>query len=352
MSPIRPTAPDRGILRNALARPGNGVGRRAVLAAGAIVPITLTFLGPSSVRAQQKWPSKPIRVLSGGAPGGGSDIFVRILEARLHERLGQPLWIDNKPGAGGMVAAEIAARAAPDGHTFFVSNLATNAIGVSLYRRVPFDPATDLPGVARISTLTNVLVVRADSGIGNVTELVAFVRANPAKAYFASAGPGTSSHLSALLFAQRTGLTVTHVPYRGTAGALAALLAGEVLFCLDNLPVYAQHAKTGTLRLLAVSQADRIGSLPEVPTLQQSGVEGFDVSTWYGLSAATGTPRPIIDRMSAEIVAALHDADIARRIRDVGAEPAPLGPADYDAFVRSEIEKWRPIVRASGATVD
>lgn len=325
--------------------------RRTVLGAAAGVP--LASLGVAApARAQQKWPSKPIRVLSGGAPGGGSDIFVRILEARLHERLGQPLWIDNKPGAGGMVAAEIAARAAPDGHTFFVSNLATNAIGVSLYRRVPFDPATDLPGVARISTLTNVLVVRADSGIANVADLIAFVRANPTKAYFASAGPGTSSHLSALLFAQRTGLTVTHVPYRGTAGALAALLAGEVLFCLDNLPVYAQHAKTGTLRLLAVSQAGRLESLPEVPTLQQAGVEDFDVSTWYGLSAATGTLRPIIDRMSAEIVAALRDPEIARRIRDVGAEPAPLGPADYDAFVRSEIGKWRPIVRASGASVD
>jgi tripartite-type tricarboxylate transporter receptor subunit TctC len=305
-----------------------------------------------AARAQPAWPTKPIRVLSGGAPGGGSDIFARLIEGRLHERLGQPLWIDNRPGAGGMVAAEIAARAAPDGHTFFISNLATNGIGVSLYRRVPFDPAKDLPGVARIATMSNVLVVRSDSGITSVHELVAYVGANPAKANFASAGAGTSSHLSALLFAQRTGIAVTHVPYRGTAGALAALLAGEVLFCLDNLPVYAQHAKSGALRILAVSKATRLAVLPDVPTLQEVGVADFDVSTWCGVSAATGTPSAILERMGAEIVAAVNDPQIAGRIRDVAAEPAPLGPADYDAFIRSEVKKWEPVVRASGATVE
>ncbi|TWT05972.1 tripartite tricarboxylate transporter substrate binding protein [Reyranella sp. CPCC 100927] len=325
-------------------------GRRAVLrAAGGMAA---AFLGGTGARAQAPWPSKPIRVLSGGAPGGGSDIFVRILEGRLRDKLGQQLWIDNKPGAGGMVAAEIAARAAPDGHTFFVSNLATNGIGVSLYKRVPFDPATDLPGVARIATLSNVLVVRADSGIASVADLVAHIRKHPDKAYFGSAGAGTSAHLSGLLFAQRLGLAVTHVPYRGTAANLAALLAGEVLFCLDNLPVYAQHARQGTLKLLAVSVAKRLADLPDVPTLQEAGVPDFDVSSWYGLSAATGTPRPIIERMSAEIVAALGEPDIIKRIRDVSAEPAPLGPQAYDAFIRAEVEKWKPVVQASGAMVE
>ncbi|HEX2887705.1 tripartite tricarboxylate transporter substrate binding protein [Vineibacter terrae] len=333
--------------------PGPDIGRRAVLrAAAAGAASAAALLAGAPAWAQPAWPSKPIRVLSGGAPGGGSDIFVRILESRLREKLGQQLWIDNKPGAGGMVAAEAAARAAPDGHTFFVSNLATNGIGVSLYKRVPFDPAADLPGVARISTLSNVLVVRADRGIGSVAELIAYMRANPDKAYFGSAGAGTSAHLSGLLFAQRTGLSVTHVPYRGTAANLAALLAGEVLFCLDNLPVYAQHARQGTLKLLAVSVAKRLPDLPEVPTLQEAGVPDFDVSSWYGLSAATGTPRPIIERMSAEIVAALGDPEIIKRIRDVGAEPAPLGPEAYDAFIRAEVAKWQPVVRASGAMVE
>lgn len=321
--------------------------RRTLLSFAAGVPFAA-----AAARAQPAWPTKPMRILSGGAPGGGSDIFARLIEGRLHERLGQPLWIDNRPGAGGMVAAEIAARATPDGHTFFISNLATNGIGVSLYRRVPFDPAKDLPGVARIATLSNVLVVRSDSGITSVQELVAYIRANPTKAYFASAGAGTSSHLSALLFAQRTSVAVTHVPYRGTAGALAALLAGEVLFCLDNLPVYVQHAKAGTLRILAVSQATRLEALPDIPTLQEAGVPDFDVSTWYGLSAATGTPPAIIERMGAEVVAAVNDPQIAARIRDVAAEPAPLGPAAYDAFIRSEVKKWEPVVRTSGATVE
>jgi tripartite-type tricarboxylate transporter receptor subunit TctC len=329
----------------------SGIGRRAILRATGAVSLAPLLAG-ASARAQPAWPSKPIRVLSGGAPGGGSDIFVRILETRLREKLGQQLWIDNKPGAGGMVAAEIAARAAPDGHTFFVSNLATNGIGVSLYKRVPFDPARDLPGVARIATLSNVLVVRADRGIGSVAELVAYMRANPDKAYFGSAGAGTSAHLSGLLFAQRMGLTVTHVPYRGTAANLAALLAGEVLFCLDNLPVYTQHARSGTLKLLAVSVAKRLPDLSDIPTLQEAGVPDFDVSSWYGLSAATGTPQPIIERMGAEVVAALGEPEIIKRIRDVGAEPAPLGPAAYDAFIRAEVAKWQPVVRASGAVVE
>ena len=327
------------------------IGRRRVLQAAAAAPLmALPPVRPSS--AQPAWPSKPIRVVSGGAAGGGSDIFFRIVEARLRERLGQSLWIDNKPGAGGMIGAESAARAAPDGHTYFISNLATNGIGVTLYRRLPFDPAVDLPGVARMVTLSNAVVVRADRGLATVADLIAALKANPDKANYGSAGSGTSSHLSGVLFAQRTGLAVTHVPYRGTAGNLAALLAGEILFCVDNLPVYSQHVRAGTLKLLAVTRAQRLPDLPDVPTLQEAGVPDFDVSSWYGLSAATGTPRPIIERMSAEVVAALNDPQIIKQIRDLGAEPAPLGPADYDAFVAAEIRKWAPVVRASGAIVE
>lgn len=302
--------------------------------------------------AQDAWPSKPIRFISAGAPGGGSDIFVRVLETRLKDRLGQNLFIENHPGAGGMTAAAVANTARPDGYTFFISNVATNGIGVSLYRKPTFDPKKDLPPVARIATFSNALAIRPDKGINSVTDLVAYLRANPKTGFFGSAGSGTSSHLSSLLFGQRIGVELTHVPYKGTAANLNALLAGEVLFAMDNLPLYTQHVKAGTLKLLAVTRNVRSPSHPEVPTLQESGIGDFDISSWYGISAATGTPQAIIDRMGQEIVSGLADPEVVSKIRAIGADPAPLGPQAYASFINSEIQKWAPLVKSSGAIVD
>ncbi len=302
--------------------------------------------------AQDVWPSKPIRFISAGAPGGGSDIFVRALESRLKEKLGQSLFIENHPGAGGMTAAAVANSAKPDGYTFFISNVATNGIGVSLYRKPTFDPKKDLPPVARIATFSNALAIRADKGINSVADLVAYLRANPKAGFFGSAGSGTSSHLSSLLFGQRIGVELTHVPYKGTAANLNALLGGEVLFCIDNLPLYPQHVKAGTLKLLAVTRSVRSPSNPDVPTMQESGIRDFDISSWYGISAATGTPQAIVDRMGQEIVSGLADPDVIGKIRAIGADPAPLGPQAYAAFINSEIQKWAPLVKASNAIVD
>lgn len=304
------------------------------------------------VFAQEVWPVKPIRFISAGAPGGGSDIFVRVLEARLKEKLGQSLFIENHPGAGGMTAAAVANSAKPDGYTFFISNVATNGIGVSLYRKPTFDPKKDLPPVARIATFSNALAIRSDKGINSVADLVAYLRANPKTGFFGSAGSGTSSHLSALLFGQRIGVELTHVPYKGTAANLNALLGGEVLFSIDNLPLYTQHAKAGTLKLLAVTRNVRSPSNPDVPTMQEAGIKDFDISSWYGISAATGTPQAIVDRMGQEIVSGLVDVDVVAKIRAIGADPAPLGPQAYAAFINSEIQKWAPLVKSSGAMVD
>lgn len=302
--------------------------------------------------AQEAWPNKPIRIITAGAAGGTSDIFIHLLEARLRERLGQSLYIDNRPGAGGMVAAGIANQAPPDGYTFFVSNVAPSAIGVSLYRKPSFDPAKDLPAVARFATLSNALAVRADKGINSVADLVAYIRANPKQAFFGSAGSGTTSHLGALLLGQRIGVELTHVPYKGTAANLNALLAGEVLFSMDNLPLYFSHAKAGTIKLLAVTSASRAASYPDVPTMQESGIRDFDIYSWFGLSAATGTPPAIVNRMGLEIVNALSDPAIAARVRGIGAEPAGLGPQAYAAFINAEIQKWAPLVKLSGAMVE
>lgn len=306
-----------------------------------------------SIWAQSNWPDKPIRVISAGSPGGSSDIFVRIIENRMKEKLGQPLFIDNKPGAGGMTAAGIASVAAPNGLTLFVSNLATNAIGVTLYSKPSFNPQKDLPPVARIATMTNAVAVRSDSGIRNMQQLIAILKSDQKKAFYGSAGIGTSSHLTGHILGKAMGANLTHVPYKGTAANLNALLAGEVLFCVDNLPVYTSHVKAGTLKLLAVTQAQRLNSMPEVPTVQESaGLLGFDVFSWFGLSAATGTPHAILERLGSEVVAALKEPEIAEKIRAVGAEPAPLGPNEYKAFINDEIRKWSAIVKSSGATAD
>ena len=320
--------------------------RRALAgAAGAL-------LAAPAARAQQGWPDKPIRYVIGGAAGGVSDIFLRMMENRLRERLGQPMVIDPRPGAGGMVGAEVTARAAPDGYTFYVNHIASHGIGPTLYRRLSFDPLRDLPAVARIAAMPNVLIVKGDGPVRSVQDLVAFCRANPARANFSSAGSGTSSHLSGLLFGMRMGIEVTHVPYRGTAPSMAAVLNGEVLFAIDNAPASRQQVLAGMLRALGVSTARRASTMPSLATLQEQGVPDFDVASWYGIVAPAGVPQAIRDRLGTEIVPALEDPAIAQRIRDYGAEPWPLGPAAYDAFMREEVAKWAPVVRASGAQID
>ncbi|MDB5314209.1 MAG: Tripartite-type tricarboxylate transporter, receptor component TctC [Rhodospirillales bacterium] len=320
--------------------------RRHILASAALLAL------PRVSRAQGTWPDRPLRFIIGGAAGGASDIFLRMLEVRLREKLGQPLMIDPRPGAGGMVGAEIAARATPDGYSFYINHIASHGIGPTLYRRLSYDPLRDLPGVARIASMPNVLIVKGDGPIRSVAELVAFARVNPARSNFSSAGSGTSSHLSGVLFGSRMGVEVQHVPYRGTAPSMAAVLNGEVLFAIDNAPASRQQVLAGMLRALGVSTAARVSTMPEIPTLQEQGVPEFDVASWYGIAAPAAVPRPIIERLGAEIVAALNDPAVAQRLRDYGAEPAPLGPTEYDAYMLREKELWAPVVRAAGVTVD
>jgi tripartite-type tricarboxylate transporter receptor subunit TctC len=322
---------------------------RRILLGGLALPALSATAGAQLL----PWPEKPLRFLVGGAAGGASDIFMRILETRLRERLGFGLWLDNKPGAGGIVAAEIAAKATPDNHTFFVNHVASHGIGPNLYRgRLSFDPLRDLPGVAKIAELPNVMIVKPDRGIRSVAELVRYIRANPAQANFSSAGSGTSSHLSGVLFGQRLGLEVQHVPYRGTAPSMAAVMNGEVLFAIDNAPASRQQVLAGLLTALGVSTARRVPFMPELPTLQEEGVPDFDVASWYGVAAPASTPRRIVDKLGGDIVAALHDPAIIKKTRDFGAEPMPLGPRAYDAFMAAEVAKWAPVVAAAGATVD
>ena len=305
----------------------------------------------SRAEAQTPWPTKAVRVISGGSAGGGSDISFRLVETRLREKFGQAFIIENVTGAGGTTGAAAAAKAT-DQHTFFIANVASNAIAVPLFKKFPFDPKTELPGVARLCTVTNALVVPADSGISDVGQFLARVKAAPDKAFFGSAGPGTTSHLSGLLLGQKLGVELTHVPYKGTAANLTALLRKDVMFSVENLPVVISNVQSGNLKILAVSQARRSPLFPDVPTLQEAGVAGFDMFSWYGVSAATATPRDVINRVSDEIVAALRTDEVVARFRDMGSDAAPLNAADFDKFIAAEITKWTPLVQSSGATSD
>jgi tripartite-type tricarboxylate transporter receptor subunit TctC len=328
-----------------------GVSTRRALS-GVAAAATAFGVVPRARAQTPGWPDRPLRFILGGAAGGASDIFLRMMEGRLRERLGQPLVMDPRPGGGGMVGAEATARAAPDGYTFYVNHIASHGIGAALHKRAAFDPLRDLPGVARLALVPNVLIVKGDGPVRDVAGLAAFIRANPTRATFASAGSGTSSHLSGVLLGQRLGAEVTHVPYRGTGPSMAAVMNGEVLFALDNAPASRQQVLAGMARALGVSTAQRAQTMPEIPTLAEQGVEGFDVSSWYGVAAPAGVARPVIERLSRELVAAMEDPTIAARFRDYGAEPAPLGVEAYAAFMAAEAAKWAPAVRAAGLAVD
>lgn len=323
--------------------------RRALLASALATPHL-----PTSARAQSAaWPDRPIRYFIGAASGGVSDIFLRFMEARLREKLGQPLVIEPRPGAGGMLATEVTARTTPDGYTFLVNHIASHGIGPTLHaRRITFDPLRDVPGVARLARLPNVLIVKGDSPYRNPRDLADAIKADPRRGSFSSAGAGTSSHLSGIMFGSRMGVETTHVPYRGTAPAMAAVLNGEVTFAIDNAPASRQQVLAGNLKALGVSTAQRASTMPEIPTLMEQGVPDFDVSSWYGIAAPAHVPRPIMERLAAELIGCLEDPAIAQRYRDFGAEPWPLALGEFDAFMRAEVAKWAPIVAASGASAD
>jgi tripartite-type tricarboxylate transporter receptor subunit TctC len=292
--------------------------------------LALPALATRPARAQAPWPDRPLRFIVSAQVGGVSDILVRIFEPRLRERLGQTLYVDPRPGAGGMIAANEAIRAA-DAHSFTVNHIASHGIGPSLYRNRSYDPLRDLPGVCRICAMPNMLIVRAETGITDVAGLVAFLRANPGRATFSSAGSGTSSHLAGILFGRIMGVEVTHVPYRGTAPSMLAVLNGEVLFNIDNAPTSRPHVQSGALRAIGVSTARRAAALPDLPTLAEQGVAGFDVASWYGIAAPAATP------------ARGPGPPAAAPLRKAGADSgcrAPIGPPGRARPWRSP---WRRI---------
>ena len=300
----------------------------------------------ASVQAQN-YPNRPVRVLVGFTPGGGTDIMARLLAPKLAEYLGQQFVVENRPGAATNIATEMVARAAPDGYTLLFTT-ASMAINASLYKNLPFDVQRDLAAVSALSQSPNVLVVH-QSAAKDIGELVQTARTRPGALNYSSAGAGTTQHLAAELFKMRTGTFIVHIPYRGTAPSLTALIAGEVQLSFANIPAIIGHVKSGRLRPLAIAAAKRSELMPDVPTLKEAGIEGVEVPVWYGLLAPAATPREIIAILAQASMRAAHAPDLRQRLVEQGAEPLGSTPEEFGRTVREDIAKWAEVVKASGA---
>jgi len=311
----------------------------------------LVLLGMLSAASAQTYPSRPIKLVVGFAPGGGVDINARMLAPKLSEYLGQQVVVDNKPGAGTNIANEYVAKSPADGYTLLI-NTAAVAINMSLYSKLPFDTLRDFAPVSVFSESPNVLVVNAKLPAANVRELVALLRASPGKLNYSSAGVGTTQHLSAELFKLRTKTFVVHIPYRGTAPSLTGLIAGEVDLSFANIPAIQGHLKNGRLRALATTGPRRDLQLPDVPTMKEAGVDGVDVTVWYGVLAPAATPRPIIQTLAAAVARATRDPDTRKRMLEQGADPVGNTPEEFGKLLREEVARWAEVVKVSGARAD
>jgi tripartite-type tricarboxylate transporter receptor subunit TctC len=301
----------------------------------------------------QPWPTRPLRLVAPYAAGGPIDISARLLAARLQESLGQPVVVENRPGAGGNIGVDLIAKGPADGYSLVMSAIATLAINPSLYPGLPYDPLKDLRHVTLLVQVPNVLIVSNDLPAKNVHELVALARARPGKLDFGSGSTGSTGHLAGELFKQMTGTYMVHIPYKGSAPALADMMAGRVSLMFDNLASALPTIKSEKVRALAVTTKARTSFLPQLPTLDESGLKGFDMTTWWGVSVAAKTPQPVVDRLSAEILKAMDAPDMKERLRNMGSEPPAIRtPDQFAAFVASELKTYTELVKRSGAKAD
>jgi tripartite-type tricarboxylate transporter receptor subunit TctC len=315
--------------------------------------IAVLFAGAACGALGEDWPSRPLHVVVPYPPGGPVDLSARLIAPRLQQALGEPVVVDNKPGAGGNIGADFVAKSAADGHTLLVGAIATHAINPALYRNFPYDPVRDFRHIALLVQVPNVLVVNNSLPVQSIAELIAYARARPGKLNFASGSTGSTGHLAGELFKQLTGTDMTHVPYKGAAPAVADLLAGRVQLMFDNLASALPNIQAGKVRALAVTTTRRSASAPQLPTLDESGLKGFDMSTWWGLMAPAATPQAVVDRMAAETLKALQAPELQERWRAMGSEPpSARSPQEFTAFVERERRLYAALVKRSGATAD
>jgi tripartite-type tricarboxylate transporter receptor subunit TctC len=301
--------------------------------------------------AAPQYPTKPVKIVVAFTAGGTTDIMARMLAQRLTEKFKQPFVIENKPGAGGNLGTETVVRAPADGYTLIINSVGPMAVNPTLYKNLSYNPLTDLVPVAQISDVPNVLVVHPSLKVNDLKGLIAYAKSKPGEMNYASTGIGTSSHLSSFMLASRAGFDATHVPYKG-AEALKDLLAGRIQFMFATIPSVIQHIKAGNLVAVGVSSVKRSRSMPDVPTIAESGFPGFEAGSWFGVFAPKGTPPEVIAALNKATNEAIAEKTIEARMIEEGADPAAGSPEKFAAVVRSEYEKWRAVVQASGAVVD
>lgn len=313
--------------------------------------MALALLLASSVSLAQTYPSKPIRWIIPFPPGGAMDAMARTLAPKMSERLGQPVVTENRPGAGGNIGSEAAAKSAPDGHTILIVSVG-HAVNPSLYAGMTFDPVKDFAAVTLLAVVPNVLVVNPSVGAGSIAELVALAKAQPGRLTYASAGNGTSIHLAGVLFASLAGLDLLHIPYKGSGPAVTDLLGGQVSMMFESITSARPHIASGKLRALAVTTARRSQALPDVPTVAEAGIRGYEVSPWFSVFVPARTPKPVVARLHAEITGALRSPDVRERFASLGAEPIGSSPEELATHLKSETARWAGIIRDRGIKAD
>ena len=301
--------------------------------------------------AAQNYPTRAVRLVVPSSPGGGTDISARILAPQLTQFLGQQVVVENRPGAGTMIGGEAVARAAPDGYTLLMG-ISTLAINPAMYRKVPYDALKDLAPISQAVSLSNVLVVHPSLPAKSVKEFVALVKPRPGQINFASAGVGTSPHLSMELFLVMTGLKMLHVPYKGSGPGVTDLIAGHVPAMMPNMLSAQPHIKSGRLRALGVTGSKRAPGADDIPTIAEAGVPGYEAVQWYGVLAPAGTPRDIISKLHTGVVRALQNPEVRQRLLNDGAEPIGSSPEEFAAYLRSETAKWAKVTQAAGIKPD
>jgi tripartite-type tricarboxylate transporter receptor subunit TctC len=310
----------------------------------------LLFFVASTVAAQ--YPAKPVRIIVPFPPSGGSDVIARIFQPGFSAALGQPVVIDNRAGANGNVGTELAARAAPDGHTLLFNGSGTLAISPALYEKLPFDPLRDFAPVTLTVLQPHVLVVHPSLPVTNVAQLVALARSQPGKLNYASSGNGSLAHLAGEIFASQAKLDMVHVPYKGAGPSMADLIAGQVHLVFASSPSAMPHVKTNRLKAIAVTTARRLADMPELPTVAESGIKGFEVTGWYGLLAPAGTPQAIVSRLNADMAATLKTPDVRQKLAAAGLEVETSTPQGFADFMKAEIAKYSKVVKAAKIKVE
>ena len=316
---------------------------RTALPIGLAVACAVLAAAPAG--AQQQYPSKPVRMIVGFPPGGGTDVVARVISQRLSDWWGQGVVVENRAGATGTIGADVVAKSPPDGYTLIMGHVNSHAIAPNLFKKLPYDALKDFAPVSYVGYVPNVLVVYPAVPARTMKELIALAKAKPGGLNYASSGTGSTQHLAGEMFKQIAGVDIVHIPYKGSGQAIGDLLAGVVTMNFDTMPPVVDHIKGGRLRALAISTPRRIQQLPDVPTFEEEGIVGFDVTNWYGVMAPGGTPKDIVAKLNADINKAMREPDVRARLEQVGTQLRETRPEEFEAFMKAEIAKYAKLVK-------